>query len=849
VYLTDTGRNYIVKFDSSGDYILEWGGTGSGQGQFNTPGGIALDSLGNVYVTEYGNSRVQKFDSDGNFIATWGTNGTADGQFTGVLSIAIDAADDVYIGDIFSGEIQKFDSDGNFLGKWGTSGTGDGQFERANGIAISSLGDIYVADSADNTIQKFDSNGVFISKWSTPGAIDGDLYNVIGVAIGPGDVLYAVVANENHVYKFDADGALIMGWGSIGSGSGQFDYPSGIATDAGGHVYITEKNNHRLQKFTSSGEQVFFSDCSLSDSCSAGADYPSSSDSVVIGPDTTVTVPAGETALKSLYIRNGGTLSHSSIDALTVTDGWGNESVLVDAKGPWGMGMQTGADGFPRIAYVNFDAETLNYIRCTDEDCSTSVQAEVANDAYQSEDPGTSEILSLGPDGFARIIYLDTNLNLNLVRCLDADCVTKSIIPVDTNSNNAPGLYGMSTIMGSDGLPRIAYANCGSDYDVHFVRFTDADTPGVNTNLTSVGVAIECTPYAAVSSMALGPDGFVRMAYADGNDGELKLARCTDDACASPVITSIVTDVSNDPGYYGVVTRTGSDGFPRVAYVDGADSYTLHLAVCTDADCTSPTITDLVNTDGRTFNNNFGMDLRTGDLASISYQDADGSLHLLNCTTAICSSYGDVNLELQYGIGGGAPVIIDPNNLPRIAYSDYYTGLYYSIIQEAGNVFAPEEEEVPPEEEEDTRTYGSSSSSQTPTPLATPSVPDLVPDTRVCQAGHLFNILTGARCSSTPPSSGIEASSSTAPATAGAPVLFTKYLSLGSRGPDVYILQKLLNSLGFVIATTGPGSPGNETDYFGALTKAAVIKYQKAKGIDPIGVVGPATRASLNAGI
>lgn len=74
-------------------------------------------------------------------------------------------------------------------------------------------------------------------------------------------------------------------------------------------------------------------------------------------------------------------------------------------------------------------------------------------------------------------------------------------------------------------------------------------------------------------------------------------------------------------------------------------------------------------------------------------------------------------------------------------------------------------------------------------------------------------------------------------------------LELGDTGEDVRLLQSILNREGFVIAPSGIGSPGQETNYFGAKTQAAVIKYQSAKGLSPaIGYVGPLTRASLLGG-
>ena len=84
---------------------------------------------------------------------------------------------------------------------------------------------------------------------------------------------------------------------------------------------------------------------------------------------------------------------------------------------------------------------------------------------------------------------------------------------------------------------------------------------------------------------------------------------------------------------------------------------------------------------------------------------------------------------------------------------------------------------------------------------------------------------------------------------------FTRNLSIGSRGDDVKSLQQLLNKKGYLISSSGPGSPGNETDYFGKLTKAAVIRFQEANAsqiLHPLGLtsgtgyVGPSTRSLLN---
>src|SRR3989344_3504853 len=78
--------------------------------------------------------------------------------------------------------------------------------------------------------------------------------------------------------------------------------------------------------------------------------------------------------------------------------------------------------------------------------------------------------------------------------------------------------------------------------------------------------------------------------------------------------------------------------------------------------------------------------------------------------------------------------------------------------------------------------------------------------------------------------------------------VFNTNLTMGSKGVDVTNLQKVLNSdADTIVAASGVGSAGNESSYFGALTKSAVIKFQKKYGITPaVGYVGAITRAKLN---
>ena len=75
---------------------------------------------------------------------------------------------------------------------------------------------------------------------------------------------------------------------------------------------------------------------------------------------------------------------------------------------------------------------------------------------------------------------------------------------------------------------------------------------------------------------------------------------------------------------------------------------------------------------------------------------------------------------------------------------------------------------------------------------------------------------------------------------------YTRDLTVGSTGADVKALQQFLNANGAQVAASGAGSPGNESTFFGPLTKTALAKYQAAHSIAPAaGYFGPITRAYI----
>ncbi|HVP40294.1 MAG TPA: FlgD immunoglobulin-like domain containing protein [Candidatus Saccharimonadales bacterium] len=121
VYATDclSNTDRVIVFTADGDYLREWGSRGAGDGEFADANGIAVDSLGNVYVTErdmwsmgtwppVADNRVQKFTNSGVFLDQWGGNGTGPGEFNWPEDVAPAPGGIVYVADVYNNRIQAF---------------------------------------------------------------------------------------------------------------------------------------------------------------------------------------------------------------------------------------------------------------------------------------------------------------------------------------------------------------------------------------------------------------------------------------------------------------------------------------------------------------------------------------------------------------------------------------------------------------------------------------------------------------------------------------------------------------------------------------------------------------------
>ena len=274
ILVTDFTNARVQEFSSDGRFLHAFSVS-------LFPGGIALDQEGNIFISHAGippsrydhprqRDKIAVFSASGKLLREWGQFGTGDGEFDMPGGIAISHDGRVYVADQCNRRIQVFDKEGKFLTKWGQKGFQPGEFggnphpkaffAGPSFIALDRAGNLFTTESTLGRVQQFTPDGKSLLTWGdnqeVPGSFGGyftgfkqrNMQGPTGITVDPNGQLWANSIG-GRIQQFSEQGDYLDGFGEEGTGPGQFYAPHGIAIDSKGNLYVVDSFNHRIQKF------------------------------------------------------------------------------------------------------------------------------------------------------------------------------------------------------------------------------------------------------------------------------------------------------------------------------------------------------------------------------------------------------------------------------------------------------------------------------------------------------------------------------------------------------------------------------------------------------------------------
>jgi hypothetical protein len=291
VYVADQINQTIRKVTSAGEVttlagLAGYGGTDDGvgkQARFANPGGVAVDSIGNVYVADTWNCTIRKVAPAGVVTTLAGQPGVVGGDdgtnsqalFAYPQGVAVDKAGALYVADTFGYTIRKVAPVGTnwvvtTLAGWydhygSRDGTGvNAYFNLPTSVAVDSTGNVFVADTLNHLIRKVTPAGVvttFAGGAGVVGSADGTgtaarFYAPTGVAVDGADNVYVADTYNNTIRKITPARVVttlggMSGFYGTADGNGnfaRFGNPAGVAVDGEGNLYVADLYFNTIRK-------------------------------------------------------------------------------------------------------------------------------------------------------------------------------------------------------------------------------------------------------------------------------------------------------------------------------------------------------------------------------------------------------------------------------------------------------------------------------------------------------------------------------------------------------------------------------------------------------------------------
>ena len=152
IWVSDISR--VQRFSAAGQFIERIGA--SGPGEIGGPEGLATAPNGDVLAVDRIADRVKVYNSEGDYVRQFGSSGTGPGQFSQPVEISVDSEGQVWVADEQTDNVQAFSADGDYLAGFGGTGSGAEQLDLKprTGIAVD-RGRVWVADGGNHRLDEW----------------------------------------------------------------------------------------------------------------------------------------------------------------------------------------------------------------------------------------------------------------------------------------------------------------------------------------------------------------------------------------------------------------------------------------------------------------------------------------------------------------------------------------------------------------------------------------------------------------------------------------------------------------------------------------------------------------------
>lgn len=227
------------------ELVAEFGSSGSGPGQFDGAGGVAVDGQGRIIVADSGNNRVQVCQRNGACTA-FGGQGVSAGQFNYPLDVAVDSQDRIFVVDSDNDRMQVCTAAGACT-VIGSLGSALGRFDAPQAVAVTPDGRMAVADQFNGRVQictvqgACEAIGQLVQNPNDYQA--GELGFTLGVAVDQsGHILVTDHAGGATPARLQLhNGARFVEINNRTHSSGGFEYPFALGIDRFDRLYVRDQ--------------------------------------------------------------------------------------------------------------------------------------------------------------------------------------------------------------------------------------------------------------------------------------------------------------------------------------------------------------------------------------------------------------------------------------------------------------------------------------------------------------------------------------------------------------------------------------------------------------------------------